>query len=76
MKFDQTTTDELNILLQYDLSSSQQGIKIHHEAEPNMIAAAKRLNEKGFIDQADGGYLTALGRTAAEHVRACFDLLH
>lgn len=75
MKLNQTVTDELNILLQYDLSNSQQGIKIHQDAEAGTIAAAERLFSKGLIDKPDGGYLTTIGRTAAEHAQASLKLL-
>lgn len=61
--------DELNILARYNLNTTQEGIKIHSSAEPNVIAAAARLFGKGLISQADGGYLTELGRTAAEHAQ-------
>ena len=74
MKFDQDHIDELNILTQFDLSNSEQGIKIHHDANANVIAAAARLFNKKLIDQADGGYLTFRGRTAAEHAQALLTL--
>lgn len=61
--------DELNILSRYDLGSTQQGIKIHSSADPQVIAAARRLFDKGLISQADGGYLTSLGLHAAEHAQ-------
>jgi len=75
MKFDQKATDELNILIQYDLSNTQQGIKIHHEAEPDVISAAKRLCDKGLIDKNDGGYLTNMGRIACENAHSIYGLL-
>lgn len=75
MKFNQTATDELNILIQYDLSNTQQGIKIHHDAETNVIEAAIRLYEKGLIDRPDGGYLTSMGRIACENVHSIYRML-
>ena len=42
MKFNQELIDELNILIQYDLSNTEQGIKIHHDASPATIDAAAR----------------------------------
>lgn len=66
---------ELELLLLFDLSTSQAGIKIHKTAKPAAIAAAHRLFEKGFITQDDGGYLTNLGIDAAEHAQALFTLL-
>jgi len=66
---------EIDLLLLFNLSSSQAGIKIHHTAQDEAIAAANRLFEKGFVTQADGGYLTNLGLGAAEHAQALFTLL-
>ncbi|ORU92078.1 MAG: DNA-binding protein [Cycloclasticus sp. symbiont of Poecilosclerida sp. N] len=75
MKLDENELDELNVLLQFDLSNTQQGIKIHNDAETNVTKAAARLFEKGLIDQLDGGYLTPLGITTAEHANAIAGLL-
>ncbi|ORU90376.1 MAG: DNA-binding protein [Cycloclasticus sp. symbiont of Poecilosclerida sp. M] len=75
MKLDQNMLDELNVLLQFDLTNTQQGIKIHHEAKPDAISAAARLFEKGLIDQKDGGYLTNMGRIACEHAQPLYGLL-
>jgi len=75
MKFNQTATDELNILIQYDLSNTQQGIKIHHDAETHIIEAAKRLYEKGLTDKPDGGYLTNMGRIACENAHSIHGIL-
>lgn len=67
--------EELNILQRFDLATNQQGIKIHHDAAPVVIAAAQRLHAKGLISLADGGYLTPLGRDAAEHVQTLLSIL-
>ncbi len=67
---------EIEVLMLYDLSSSQEGIKIHKTAEPDRISAAQSLFEKGFITLADGGYLTSLGREAAEHAQFLFTMLN
>lgn len=61
--------DELEVLLQFPLDSTQAGIKIHHTAREGVIDAAQRLFEKGLISQQDGGYLTDLGYEAAEHLQ-------
>ncbi len=68
--------DELEVLMLYDLSTSQEGIKIHKAAEAVKIAAAQRLFKKGFITQVDGGYLTTLGREAAEHAQFLYTMLN
>jgi len=63
--------DELAILCLYNLTTTQEGIKVHsHSAEPSAIAAAERLFNGGFVTQVDGGYLTEMGRETAEHVQA------
>ncbi|HPT50124.1 MAG TPA: TIGR02647 family protein [Accumulibacter sp.] len=67
--------DELNTLVRFDLASPQQGIKIHKTADPSIIAATRRLHAKGLLTQIDGGYLTSLGRDAAEHVQLALTIL-
>jgi uncharacterized protein (TIGR02647 family) len=68
--------EELNILALYDLSSIQEGIKVHHKtANPDHVAATQRLYDKGLITQNDGGYLTPLGVTTAEHALAVLTVL-
>ncbi len=66
MTYNPELTEELNILARYNLKTSQEGIKIHSSATPEVIAAAQRLFDKDLISQTDGGYLTGLGRKAAE----------
>jgi len=70
MPFNNDLTNELNLLSQFNLANEQDGIKVHHEASSEMIAAAEKLHTKGLITQKDGGYLTDLGRKAAEHTQA------
>jgi len=69
MVFTAELVDEINLLAQYNLKNEQDGIKIHHEAAPELISAAQRLYDKGIVTQHDGGYLTDLGRKAAEHAQ-------
>ena len=76
MHFTLENLAELDVLLLYDLSTSQEGIKIHKTAEPSAITAAQSLFDKGFITQVDGGYLTMLGHKAAEHAQALFTMLN
>lgn len=66
---------ELNTLMLYNVTNTQEGIKIHKDAEQSRIDAASRLHEKGLITQADGGYLTTLGREAAEHLQMAHTIL-
>ncbi|EPL14613.1 TIGR02647 family protein [Pseudomonas sp. TH05] len=66
---------ELEILALFNLDSSQEGLKIHQTAAPKAIAAAQRLFDKDLITQPDGGYLTSLGRDAAEHAQGLLTIL-
>lgn len=75
MRISEAQHQEINVLLQFNLSSMQEGIKVHSNAEPELIAATCRLFEKGLITQEDGGYLTSLGHTAAEHAQALKTIL-
>jgi uncharacterized protein (TIGR02647 family) len=67
--------DELNTLIRFDLSCNQQGVKVHKTADAAVIAATGRLYRKGLLSLPDGGYLTSLGRNAAEHAHAALALL-
>ena len=67
MPFTKELTEELNLILKFPHKSLMQGLKIHHDASPEMIAAAQRLFDKGIVSQPDGGYLTNLGHDLAEH---------
>lgn len=75
MPFDTQLTDELNLLTQFNLRNEQDGIKVHNDAAAELISAAERLHDKGLITQVDGGYLTDLGRKAAEHSQALTTIL-
>lgn len=66
---------ELDILIQYSLDSTQQGLKIHSSASDENIDAIERLFDKGLVTATDGGYLTELGRKAAEHAQALILML-
>jgi len=66
---------ELDILISYSLDSLNQGIKVHSTASEEKIEAIERLFEKGLVSQVDGGYLTELGRRAAEHAQSLMLML-
>ena len=66
---------EIDILVRYNLQTTQQGIKVHSNAESEHVNAVQRLFEKGLVTQRDGGYLTDLGRKAAEHAQALILML-
>ncbi len=76
MPYTKDLVDELNILVRYNLSTTLEGIKVHKTAAPEIIAATQRLYDKGLVSHKDGGYLTNLGREAAEQAQTVLDLLN
>jgi len=66
---------EVSLLLMFDPGNPQEGLKVHHEADPGKIEAAKRLHELGIITLCDGGYLTSRGQEAGEHAEALVNML-
>ena len=75
MRYTEEQMAEMDILIRYNLQSTQQGIKVHSRANTEQIAAVQRLYEKGLVSAIDGGYLTDLGRKAAEHAQALLLML-
>lgn len=75
MSFTAENLAELNVLILFTPATHLKGIKIHHTADPALAAAAQRLHARGFITQADGGYLTDLGTRASEHAHTLFTML-
>lgn len=75
MHLNQEFLEEVELLNLFDLHSSLEGLKIHNEAAPERIAAAKRLFGKNIITLEDGGFLTPLGIEAAEHAQALATML-
>ncbi|MCK4705614.1 MAG: TIGR02647 family protein [Gammaproteobacteria bacterium] len=75
MPYSPEQIQEMDVLIHYNLESTQQGIKVHGSANPETIEAVKRLYEKGMITQQDGGYLTDMGRTTAEHAQTLLLML-
>ena len=75
MSFTPELVQELNALTRFDADTGQQGIKVHKSADPALIAAVQRLHAKGLVTQCDGGYLTSLGREAAEHAQGILGIL-
>ncbi|MGO4893794.1 TIGR02647 family protein [Flavobacterium sp. W21_SRS_FM6] len=69
MMFTSETMNELNLLLKFPDTSLMQGIKVHHDADPELVAASKRLFDKGIVTLPDGGYLTDLGHDLLEHAK-------
>lgn len=75
MPFTHELMEELDTLLRFDPATSQNGIKIRSIADAAVIAATERLHAKGLITQIDGGYLTPLGRDAAERAQVLLSIL-
>lgn len=66
---------ELQLLALFSTVSQHEGLKVHHSAAPERLAAVARLYEKRLITQPDGGYLTDLGYEAAAHLDAALNIL-
>lgn len=75
MIFTPALVEELEMLSHYNLSTTQEGVKVHKTAAAEVIAATRRLHEKGLITQVDGGYLTPLGLEAASHAQQMLTIL-
>ncbi|WP_070967676.1 TIGR02647 family protein [Vibrio sonorensis] len=75
MKFSADHIEELNLLLQFDLSSAATGIKVHKDASEAVREAAERLYNKGLCTLPDGGYLTDEGIEVAEHAERVLRVL-
>lgn len=75
MSYTSDMLEELNVLCLFNLATTQEGIKVHSSADPEKVAAAQRLFARGLVTQPDGGYLTGLGRDAAEHAQSLVTIL-
>ncbi len=75
MRYTSDQLAEVDILIRYNLQSTQTGIKVHSKADREQIEAVQRLFDKGLVTAVDGGYLTDLGRKAAEHAQALLLML-
>ncbi|EPJ48927.1 MAG: hypothetical protein OFPII_04030 [Osedax symbiont Rs1] len=75
MKLSNDLVNELTLLSQFRLSSTLEGIKVHGDASESIQQAANRLFEKGLVTRLDGGYLTDLGKDAAEHLDNLYSIL-
>ncbi len=60
--------EEMKLLAKFPEKSQLEGIKIHNDASPAIIASAKSLFDKGLISQPDGGYLTDSGLETVDHL--------
>nr|MBF0684967.1 TIGR02647 family protein [Pseudomonas sp.] len=75
MSFTPDLVAELEILRLFNLDNTLEGLKVHQDADPSAISATQRLHAKGLTTQPDGGYLTSLGRDAAEHAQSLLTIL-
>ena len=74
-EFSNEQLQEIHCLALFDLNNSHEGLKIHNTANVETISAAKRLYKKGLITRDDGGYLTSLGKEAAEFMQRLRSIL-
>jgi uncharacterized protein (TIGR02647 family) len=75
MTFTPQMVTEFELLLKFPTKSLMQGLKIHNDAQTDVIAAAQRLFDKGIVTQPDGGYLTDLGHELIEHAQIVYSAL-
>ena len=68
--------EDLKLLAKFPEESHLEGLKIHNDADPSMIASAKSLFDKGLTTLDDGGYLTDSGREMAEHLHTVLDTMN
>ncbi|WP_019615954.1 TIGR02647 family protein [Psychromonas ossibalaenae] len=66
--YSDTLFEEMKLLSKFPEKSQLEGIKIHQDASPSVITAAKSLFDKGLITQTDGGYLTDSGFETVDHL--------
>lgn len=69
MPYSPDIMEELNVLCRFNLDTTQEGIKVHARATPDVIAATRCLFDKSLISQTDGGYLTHRGIEAAQYAQ-------
>jgi uncharacterized protein (TIGR02647 family) len=75
MPFSIDIQQEISVLALFNPESTLEGIKVHHNAEQEAIAATRRLFDKGLVTQPDGGYLTPLGQEAVRHLDSFMTIL-
>ena len=75
MNFNSELMAEMNMLVKFSRSSEMSGLKVHSNADADIIMATERLFAKGLVTDKDGGYLTNLGRDAAEHAKEVLRIL-
>jgi uncharacterized protein (TIGR02647 family) len=76
MNYSKEQIEEMEMLLLFNINSTQEGIKVHSRAGESAVATARRLYQKGLITQIDGGYLTRIGYQAAEHAHRLRSILN
>jgi uncharacterized protein (TIGR02647 family) len=76
LSFTSNSIEELNLLLQFDSSTLDRGIKVHSNARQEVIDACRTMFERGLVSQADGGYLTDAGIEALTHAQMLAGLLN
>lgn len=75
MSLTHESLEEIRLLSHFNPESTLEGIKVHHNASTEDIAAAQRLHDNGLITLPDGGYLTPLGQEALRHLDAVIRIL-
>jgi len=74
--YPQSLFEEIKLLAKFPEESHMEGLKIHNDADPDLITAAQSLFNKGLTSQVDGGYLTDSGREIVEQLHNILDTLN
>ena len=74
MNIDPELIEELSLLKRISQNPTED-INISDIGDPAIVAAARRLIEKGVISGMDGGQLTDSGREAVENMNRLFNQL-
>jgi len=74
--YPQSLFEEIKLLAKFPEESHMEGLKIHNDADPDLITAAQSLFDKGLTSQVDGGYLTDSGREIVEQLHNILDTLN
>ena len=67
MHLDSELIDEITLLKRFSMGGPV-AMDLQDNTDPAMLAAAKRMFEKGLISEQDGGRLTESGDAAVEHL--------
>ena len=74
MHLDSELIEEITLLKRFSMGGAV-AMDLQDNTDPAMLAAAKRMFEKGLISALDGGRLTESGEAAVEHLNGLMSFL-